>query len=194
MERSRVRVSAPAPRSRLRGSLPHGHGAATTAGDRGVCDVDEAGAGKRGAAEQHAEQHAPAIHEGELDRPLERPDPQTLRHVLRHELAHANQRDARGRGLFALAQIPFFIGFYYYIGPKSAWLLAGLVGFSWLYNSRRFGLRNFPVLDLLNQSGYLVVFVLSSWLNGVPQLGWPVFVFGALFAMHSHLLLSLIHI
>lgn len=39
---------------------------------------------------------------------LERPDPQTLRHVLRHELAHANQRDARGRGLFALAQIPLW--------------------------------------------------------------------------------------
>jgi 4-hydroxybenzoate polyprenyltransferase len=28
---------------------------------------------------------------------------------------------------------------------------------------------------------------LSSWLNGVPQLPWQTFAFGALFAMHSHL-------
>ncbi len=87
-----------------------------------------------------------------------------------------------------LAQIPFFIPFYYFIGPKSGWLLVGLVGFSWLYNSRRFGFKNYPFVDLLNQCGYLFVFVLSSWLNGVAQLSWPVFVFGALFAMHSHLL------
>jgi len=87
-----------------------------------------------------------------------------------------------------IAQIPFFIPFYYFIGFQSIWLLAGLVGFSWLYNSRRFGFKNYPFVDLLNQCGYLFVFVLSSWLNDVPQLSWPVFVFGALFAMHSHLL------
>ena len=88
----------------------------------------------------------------------------------------------------AAAQVPFFIPFYYFIGLRSLWLLAGLIGFSWLYNSRRFGFKNFPFVDLLNQCGYLFVFVLSSWLNDVPQLSWPVFVFGALFAMHSHLL------
>src|SRR5260370_39704724 len=37
------------------------------------------------------------------------------------------------------------------------------------------------------QASYLLVFVLSSWLNGVPQLPWQTFAFGALFAMHSHL-------
>jgi 4-hydroxybenzoate polyprenyltransferase len=88
----------------------------------------------------------------------------------------------------ALVQLPFFAAFFYFIGPRAIWLFVGLAGFSWLYNSRAVGFRNYPVLDLLNQSGYLVVFVLSSWLNGVPQLAWPVFVFGALFAMHSHLL------
>jgi 4-hydroxybenzoate polyprenyltransferase len=31
------------------------------------------------------------------------------------------------------------------------------------------------------------VFVLSSWLNSVPQLPLHTFAFGALFAMHSHL-------
>jgi 4-hydroxybenzoate polyprenyltransferase len=40
---------------------------------------------------------------------------------------------------------------------------------------------------MLNQIGYLLVFVLASWLNNVPQLPWSTFVFGALFAMHSHL-------
>ncbi len=88
----------------------------------------------------------------------------------------------------AAAQVPFFLPFYYFIGVRSVWLLAGLIGFSWLYNSRRFGFKNYPFVDLLNQCGYLFVFVLSSWLNDVPQLSWPVFVFGALFAMHSHLL------
>ncbi len=40
---------------------------------------------------------------------------------------------------------------------------------------------------MLNQLGYLLVFVLSSWLNGAPQAPWFTFVFGGLFAMHSHL-------
>ena len=44
-----------------------------------------------------------------------------------------------------------------------------------------------PPFDLLNQVGYLLVFVLSSWLAGAPQLPWQTFVFGALFAMHAHL-------
>jgi 4-hydroxybenzoate polyprenyltransferase len=32
----------------------------------------------------------------------------------------------------------------------------------------------------------LLVFVLSSWLNHVSQLRGPAMLFGALFAMHSH--------
>ena len=48
-------------------------------------------------------------------------------------------------------------------------------------------MKNWPVVDLLNQISYVLVFVLGSWLNGVPQLPWFTFVFGALFAMHSHL-------
>jgi 4-hydroxybenzoate polyprenyltransferase len=39
---------------------------------------------------------------------------------------------------------------------------------------------------VLIQASYLLVFVLSSWLNKVPQLPWQTFLFGALFAMHSH--------
>ena len=56
-----------------------------------------------------------------------------------------------------------------------------------LYNAPRFGLKSFPFVDLLNQAGYLLVFLLSSWLNQAPHLAWPAVLFGALFAMHSHL-------
>lgn len=85
-------------------------------------------------------------------------------------------------------QIPFFIAFYAMLGAKAMWLLAGLVGFSLIYNAPRWGFKNCPVLDLLNQAGYVLVFVLSAWLNDAPMLPWPTFLFGAMFAMHSHLL------
>lgn len=85
-------------------------------------------------------------------------------------------------------QAPFFALFAWLIGAKAFLLLAGLVAFTWLYNARSVGFKNHPVLDLTNQTGYLLVFVLSSWLNHAPQAPWPTFVFGALFAMHSHLL------
>jgi 4-hydroxybenzoate polyprenyltransferase len=56
-----------------------------------------------------------------------------------------------------------------------------------LYNSPRIGFKTRPPLDVLMQASYLLVFVLSSWMNDVPQAPWQTFVFGALFAMHSHL-------
>jgi 4-hydroxybenzoate polyprenyltransferase len=49
------------------------------------------------------------------------------------------------------------------------------------------GLKGRPPFELVNQLGYLLVFVGSSWINHVPQLPWVTFAFGALFAMHSHL-------
>lgn len=82
----------------------------------------------------------------------------------------------------------FFALFVWLIGAKALLLLAGLLAFTWMYNARSFGFKNHPVLDLTNQIGYLLVFVLSSWLNHAPQAPWPTFVFGAMFAMHSHLL------
>ncbi len=63
---------------------------------------------------------------------------------------------------------------------------AGLVLFTAIYNLPRYGLKSHPPFDILNQAGYLLVFVLSSWLNHAPQLTWPAMLFGALFAMHSH--------
>jgi 4-hydroxybenzoate polyprenyltransferase len=65
------------------------------------------------------------------------------------------------------------------------WFIA-LVLFTALYNMPQSGFKHRPPLDILNQAGYLLVFVLSSWLNHVPQLTWPAMLFGALFAMHSH--------
>src|SRR5260370_16096679 len=44
-----------------------------------------------------------------------------------------------------------------------------------------------PRLDVLIQASYLLVFVLSSWLNNAAQLPWQTFLFGAMFAMHSHI-------
>lgn len=86
----------------------------------------------------------------------------------------------------ALIQAPFFAAFAWLIGPPFLLWIAAVVALNAAYNS--FGFKGLPVLDVLNQAGYLLVFVLSSWLNGVDQVGWPVFLFGALFAMHSHLL------
>jgi 4-hydroxybenzoate polyprenyltransferase len=56
-----------------------------------------------------------------------------------------------------------------------------------MYNAPRFGWKGRPPFDVLIQASYLLVFVLSSWLNHAPQLPWQTFLFGALFAMHSHI-------
>jgi 4-hydroxybenzoate polyprenyltransferase len=87
----------------------------------------------------------------------------------------------------ALVQLPFVILLTWQLGWRALAWLAALVAATALYNWPRFGWKGRPGLDLLNQSAYLLVFVLSSWLNGVPQAPWFTFVFGALFAMHSHL-------
>ncbi len=55
-----------------------------------------------------------------------------------------------------------------------------------LYNWPRFGFKARPPLEILNQAGFLFVFLLSSWMNDVPLLPWATMLFGALFAMHSH--------
>jgi 4-hydroxybenzoate polyprenyltransferase len=84
-------------------------------------------------------------------------------------------------------QIPFLALFYFLVGPRILWWLATLAAAVGLYNAPRFGWKGRPPFDVLIQSSYLLVFVLSSWLNHAPQLPWPTFLFGALFAMHSHI-------
>jgi len=71
-------------------------------------------------------------------------------------------------------------------GPRVLLWFVALVGFTAIYNLPRYGFKSHPPFDILNQAGYLLVFVLSSWVNHAPQLRWPAMLFGALFAMHSH--------
>ncbi|HEX8312934.1 MAG TPA: UbiA family prenyltransferase [Chthoniobacteraceae bacterium] len=84
-------------------------------------------------------------------------------------------------------QVPFVWAFLLIIGPKVIGWCALLATATAIYNLPRVGFKNWPGVDMLNQVGYLLVFVLSSWLNHVPQLPLATFAFGALFAMHSHL-------
>ncbi|MFT5130598.1 MAG: 4-hydroxybenzoate polyprenyltransferase [Rhodothermales bacterium] len=66
------------------------------------------------------------------------------------------------------------------------WWLLALCLLNLAYNLPRWGFKQLPVLDIMNQAGYLLVFIFSSWLNDLPQVSMAVFVFGGLFAMHSH--------
>lgn len=86
----------------------------------------------------------------------------------------------------AAVQMPFLVAFFYVIGPRILLWYAALLLAVALYNAPRIGWKGHAPFDVLIQASYLLVFVLSSWLNRVPQLPWQTFVFGALFAMHSH--------
>ena len=86
----------------------------------------------------------------------------------------------------AVVQIPFLAAFCFLIGPRISWWYATLLLAVGLYNAPRFGWKGRAPFDVLIQASYLLVFVLSSWLNRSLQLPWQTFVFGALFAMHSH--------
>jgi 4-hydroxybenzoate polyprenyltransferase len=88
--------------------------------------------------------------------------------------------------IIAIVQAIFAAMFFYLVGPKMLIWFAALVAFTTIYNLPRYGLKRHPPFDILNQAGYLLVFVLSSWLSHAPQLSWPAMLFGALFAMHSH--------
>lgn len=96
-------------------------------------------------------------------------------------------REMRSRlpWIIAAVQLPFLIMFVMIAGWKMAFWFAGLLAANTCYNS--LGFKRMPWLDLLNQTGYLLVFVLASWLCDVPQLNAPAMIFSALFAMHSHL-------
>ncbi|MGC6448402.1 MAG: UbiA family prenyltransferase [Rubripirellula sp.] len=87
--------------------------------------------------------------------------------------------------IIAAVQIPFAILFVWIAGPKMLIWFTGLILANACYNS--FGFKRLPILDLLNQAGYVLVFVLASWLCEVPQLNTPAIIFGAIFAMQSHL-------
>ena len=101
--------------------------------------------------------------------------------------ARGTPEQLRGLPLrIALVQVPFVVAFCFLVGPKMLLCVAGMVGAAALYNWPRYGLKARPPLEILNQAGYLFVFLLSSWINDVPLLPWATLLFGALFAMHSH--------
>jgi 4-hydroxybenzoate polyprenyltransferase len=87
----------------------------------------------------------------------------------------------------AVVQIPFAIAFYFFVGPRILWWYALLFLAVGLYNAPSIAWKGRPPFDVLIQASYLLVFVLSSWLNNVQQLPWQTFLFGAMFAMHSHI-------
>jgi 4-hydroxybenzoate polyprenyltransferase len=91
------------------------------------------------------------------------------------------------RWKIAAVQIPFLIVFFVLIGPRIFVWFAALLLAVVLYNAPRFGWKSHPPFDVLIQASYLLVFVLSSWLNAASQLPWQTFLFGAMFAMHSHI-------
>jgi 4-hydroxybenzoate polyprenyltransferase len=84
-------------------------------------------------------------------------------------------------------QIPFVAAFYVIIGPRILWWYAVLLLAVGLYNAPGIAWKGRPPFDVLIQASYLLVFVLSSWLNKAQQLPWQTFLFGAMFAMHSHI-------
>jgi len=97
------------------------------------------------------------------------------------------ERLARLPWRMALVQVPFAILFTLLLGPKALAWFAALIVATAVYNCQPFAFKGRPGFDVLNQAGYLLVFVLASWLNHVSQVPWFTFLFGAMFAMHSHL-------
>jgi 4-hydroxybenzoate polyprenyltransferase len=87
--------------------------------------------------------------------------------------------------IIAAVQIPFWIAFVWIGGPKMILWMIAVLAVNFTYNTLAFKSRAF--LDLLNQVGYLLVFVLASWLCDVPQLSVASMIFCTLFAMQSHL-------
>ncbi len=102
-------------------------------------------------------------------------------------MTSSTPRLAALRWQIAVVQIPFVVAFYFFVGPRILWWYALLLLAVGLYNAPGIGWKGRPPLDVLIQASYLLVFVLSSWLNNVPQLPWQTFLFGAMFAMHSHI-------
>lgn len=99
----------------------------------------------------------------------------------------AEEQLAALRWKIAAIQIPFVMAFAILLGPRFFLWFGVLLLAVTLYNAPRIGWKGHPPFDVLIQASYLLVFVLSSWLNGVRQLPWQSCVFGAMFAMHSHI-------
>lgn len=87
--------------------------------------------------------------------------------------------------IIALVQLPFAVIFVLVAGPKMLLWFVAVLATNFTYNNAQW--KQKPVLDILNQAGYVLIFVLASWLCGIEQLSTPVIIFSAMFAMQSHL-------
>ena len=84
-------------------------------------------------------------------------------------------------------QIPFAVAFLVWLGPRVLLWFGVLLLAVVLYNAPQIRFKSRPPFDVLIQVSYLLIFLLSSWVSGAAQLPWQTFVFGGLFAIHSHL-------
>jgi Leucine-rich repeat (LRR) protein/4-hydroxybenzoate polyprenyltransferase len=80
---------------------------------------------------------------------------------------------------------PFLI---FYGGLKVLLLFVAILYNCHLYNHPRKGWRGKPGLDLLAQVGYLIIPLLSSWLNTIPILDVEVWIYLALFCTQSQMI------
>jgi 4-hydroxybenzoate polyprenyltransferase len=87
--------------------------------------------------------------------------------------------------LILVVQVPFLVAFVAIAGMKMVFWFAMVLLTNATYNWLNF--KQQPFLDILNQAGYVLVFVLASWLCAMPQLNAPAMIFSALFAMISHI-------
>ena len=76
----------------------------------------------------------------------------------------------------------------FYGGWKMLLLLGAILLNCYLYNHPKKGWRGRPGLDLLAQVGYLIVPILSSWVNTIPLLDLNVWIYLALFCTQSQLI------
>jgi 4-hydroxybenzoate polyprenyltransferase len=90
--------------------------------------------------------------------------------------------------IIALVHLPLLCYLGLAVNSRFVWWYLLLAGATAIYNLPRWGFKNWPVLDVLNQAGYLLAFTFSSWINGAPMLHAGAMTFGVMFAMHSHLL------
>ncbi len=87
-----------------------------------------------------------------------------------------------------ISQIPFLLVFIYLDSWRIIGWFAILTTVNALYNWPKIGLRGRPPLELLNQFGYILVIVLSIWLNEVPNLPWQSYLYICLFCFQSHIM------
>lgn len=67
-------------------------------------------------------------------------------------------------------------------------LMAGIIAVNATYNATIGGLRGRPPFDLINPLAYLLVVMLSAWLNETPAVPWQALVYLGAFCLHAQLI------